>query len=120
MKLLGYALSEKMTILKDAPVAYITLTANELKKFDYKKGDTEGVVNYPFSIKGIKVCVMFNESEEGYIKISFRSKGKIDVNKFARAHFSGGGHINAAGGKSTESLENTVSKFTILVKDLVG
>ncbi len=118
MKLLGYSLSEKMTILKNLPVAYIALSANELKKFNFKKGDTEGLVNYPFSIKGIKVCVLFNESEEG-VKISFRSKGKIDVNKFARSYFNGGGHINAAGGKSMDSLDNTVNKFIDLVKGLV-
>lgn len=119
MKLLGYALSEKMVMLDGLPVAYISLTNEELKKFNFKKGDTEGLVNYPFSILGIKVCVLFNESPEGYIKISFRSKGKIDVNKFARAYFSGGGHINAAGGKSTKSLNDTVKEFVELAKDLV-
>lgn len=120
MKLLGYALSEKMVILPGLPVAYISLTDNELQKFDFKKGDSEGLVNYPFAIKGIKVCALFNESKsDGYVKLSFRSKGKIDVNKFARAYFNGGGHINAAGGKSTESLENTIAKFIGLAKDLV-
>ncbi len=119
MRLLGYALSEKMTIVKDLPVAYIALTNKELKEFNFKKGDTEGVVNYPFSIKGIKICVLFNESDEGYIKISFRSKGKIDVNKFARSYYSGGGHINAAGGRSNESLDGAVSKFIGLAADLV-
>ncbi|MGZ3900273.1 MAG: DHH family phosphoesterase, partial [Bacteroidia bacterium] len=99
MKLLGYALSEKMTIINGFPVAYIALTEAELKRFNYKKGDTEGLVNYPFAIKGIKACALFNEGEGG-VKVSFRSKGTIDVNKFARAHFNGGGHINAAGGKS--------------------
>ncbi|MBA3664973.1 MAG: bifunctional oligoribonuclease/PAP phosphatase NrnA [Bacteroidetes bacterium] len=118
MKLLGYALSEKMTIIKGLPVAYIALTEAELKKFDYKKGDTEGLVNYPFAIKGIKACALFNEGEGG-VKLSFRSKGKIDVNKFARAHFNGGGHINAAGGKAHDSLENTVKKFISLAEELV-
>jgi phosphoesterase RecJ-like protein len=118
MKLLGYALSEKMRVLEGLPVAYISLTEEELKRFDYKKGDTEGLVNYPFAIKGIKVCALFNEGEGG-VKVSFRSKGKIDVNKFARAYFNGGGHINAAGGKSYESLEATVQKFVSLAKDLV-
>lgn len=118
LKLLGYLLSEKMELVKGIPAAYFAITEKELKKFNYQKGDTEGIVNYPFSIKGIKVCAMFNESEEGYIKVSFRSKGKIDVNKFAREHFNGGGHINAAGGKSTLTLEETVNKFTTLVKTL--
>ena len=117
LKLLGYLLSEKMSVIINTPVAYFAITESELKRFNYQKGDTEGIVNYPFSIKGIKVCALFMESE-GYIKISFRSKGKIDVNKFAREHFSGGGHINAAGGKSDLSLEETVNKFTTLAKTL--
>ncbi|MCW3075660.1 MAG: family phosphoesterase [Bacteroidetes bacterium] len=118
MKLLGYALSEKMKILEGLPVAYISFTEAELKKYDYKKGDTEGLVNYPFAIKGIKACALFNEGEGG-VKVSFRSKGKIDVNTFARKYFNGGGHINAAGGKSYESLEKTVAKFISLAKELV-
>ncbi|MDO9001107.1 MAG: bifunctional oligoribonuclease/PAP phosphatase NrnA [Bacteroidota bacterium] len=117
IKLLGYLLSEKMALVDDLPVAYFGITEAELKKFNYQKGDTEGIVNYPFSIKGIKVCALFMESE-GYIKISFRSKGKIDVNKFAREHFNGGGHINAAGGKSDLSLDATVNKFITLAKTL--
>lgn len=118
MRLLGYALSEKMVVLKGLPVAYISFTESELKRFDYKKGDAEGIVNYPFAIKGIKACALFNEGEGG-IKVSFRSKGKIDVNTFARKYFNGGGHINAAGGKSYESLEKTIDKFVSLAKELV-
>lgn len=117
LKLLGYALSEKMKLVEGYPVAYFCLTEQELKKFNYQKGDTEGLVNYPFAIKGIKVCALFNESD-GYVKISFRSKGKIDVNKFARAHFNGGGHVNAAGGKSKESLVRTEAKFIDTIKEL--
>src|SRR5690606_14801690 len=77
LKLLGFALNEKLKFVDGLPVAYFTLTEKELSSFDYQKGDIEGLVNYPFSIKGTKVCALFNESE-GYIKISFRSKGKID------------------------------------------
>lgn len=117
LKLLGYALSEKMKLIDGLPVAYFTLTETELSRFNYQKGDTEGLVNYPFSIKGIKVCALFNESD-GHIKISFRSKGSIDVNTFARSHFNGGGHINAAGGKSNETLVITEQKFVELVKTL--
>jgi phosphoesterase RecJ-like protein len=117
LKLLGYLLSEKLEVVEKLPVAFFTINENELKKFNYQKGDTEGIVNYPFSIKGIKVCALFMESE-GIIKISFRSKGKIDVNKFAREHFNGGGHINAAGGKSTFNLEETAKKFVSLVSSL--
>ncbi len=110
VKLLGYTLTNKMVVLENKGVAYMTLTEKELQKFKYQKGDTEGLVNYPFSIKGIAFCALFTESD-GIIKISFRSKGKIDVNAFARKHFSGGGHINAAGGKSTLSLEATIEYF---------
>lgn len=117
LRLLGFALSEKLVVLKEYPVAYFLITENELEKFDYQKGDLEGIVNYPFSIKGIKVCALFNETND-YIKVSFRSKGKIDVNKFARAYFNGGGHINAAGGKSTDSLSITESKFINTIKEL--
>lgn len=115
LKLLGFALNEKLKLIEGYPVAYFTLNEKELSKFNYQKGDIEGLVNYPFSIKGIKVCALFNESD-GYVKISFRSKGKYDVNTFARTYFNGGGHINAAGGKSTESLEQTEARFVELVK----
>ena len=114
MKLLGYSLTEKMHVLADKNAAYITLTSDELKKFNYQKGDTEGLVNYPFSINGIKFCALFIE-QDGIIKLSFRSKGKFDVNTFARTNFNGGGHINAAGGKSNLSLTETVDKFLALV-----
>ncbi len=117
LQLLGYALSEKMKLAEGVPAAYFTLSEKELKRFNYQKGDTEGLVNYPFSIKGIQVCALFNESD-GYVKISFRSKGNIDVNTFARKYFNGGGHINAAGGKSTDSLEVTEARFKELVKTL--
>ena len=117
LRLLGYALSQKLVVLKDYPVAYFLITDEELKKYNYQKGDLEGIVNYPFSIKGIKVCCLFNETKE-YIKVSFRSKGKIDMNKYAREFFEGGGHINAAGGKSTDSLGETESKFLNTIKTL--
>ncbi len=117
IKLLGFALNEKLKVVPNYPVAYFTLSEKELSRFNFKKGDTEGLVNYPFSIKGIKVCALFNETEE-QVKISFRSKGKIDMNRFARKYFSGGGHINAAGGRSLDSLTNTESRFIELVKTL--
>lgn len=84
-----------------------------------KKGDTEGIVNYGLSIQGVIVTAIFIENkEEGIIKISFRSQGDFDVNEFARKYFNGGGHINAAGGKSFSSLEETVNQFiTILAEE---
>lgn len=117
LRLFGYALSEKLRLVKDYPVAYFCLKAEELKRFEFQKGDTEGLVNYPFMIKGIEVCALFSESE-GMIKISFRSKGKVDVNTFARTYFEGGGHLNAAGGKSKTSLEQTEQKFLDVLNTL--
>lgn len=118
LRLLGRAL-ENMIVLPEHQTAYTTLTQQELDQFQYKKGDTEGIVNYGLSIKGIHLAAIFIENhDENIIKISFRSQGNIDVNNFAREHFNGGGHINAAGGKSYESMEATVAKFRTLVSSL--
>ena len=87
-----------------------------MRTFEHQKGDTDGFVNYGLSIKGIDLTAFFIErKEEGIIKISFRSQGNFDVNRFARAYFEGGGHINAAGGKSTRTLEDTIAYFKEVV-----
>ncbi|MHB0755294.1 DHH family phosphoesterase [Polaribacter sp. M15] len=113
--LLGQALSN-LQILPSYKTAYITLTDDEKKRFDFQKGDTEGVVNYALSLKGIIFAAIFIEDkEQEIIKISFRSKGKFSVNQFARNHFDGGGHDNAAGGRSDLSMPKTVTKFTSLL-----
>ena len=92
--------------------AYITLSQEELNKFNFKKGDTEGFVNYGLSLDNVVFAVIFIEhKQEGIIKISLRSKGDFSVNEFSRAHFEGGGHTNAAGGKSDLNLNDTVEKF---------
>ncbi len=117
LQLLGFALSQKLKVHPTLPVAWFTFTDSELKQFNYQKGDLEGVVNYPFSIKGIQVCGLFQESE-GLVKISFRSKGKIDMNTFARNYFNGGGHVNAAGGRSFDKLVITEKKFLKKVTEL--
>lgn len=117
VRLLGYCLTEKMVVLPEYETAYISLSEEELSRFQHKKGDTEGIVNYPFAIKGIRFCAFFSEGE-GKIKISFRSKGKFDVNRFAREHFNGGGHINAAGGRSNvNNLQATIKEFLALLPD---
>jgi bifunctional oligoribonuclease and PAP phosphatase NrnA len=110
LKLLGYCLNDKLVVLREHRTAYFSLTADELTKFNYQKGDTEGVVNYALSIQGIRFAAFFVE-RDGVIKTSFRSKGSFDVNKFSRSHFSGGGHVNAAGGMSELSMESTLEKF---------
>jgi phosphoesterase RecJ-like protein len=115
LQLLGRAL-QNMKVLPEHKTAYITLTQEELNSFNHIKGDTEGIVNYGLSIKGIVFTAIFIENtEEKIIKISFRSQGDFDVNLFARDHFNGGGHRNAAGGKSELSMEETINKFEDLV-----
>ena len=110
LKLLGYCLSEKLNVIEEYSAAYFYLDQHDLEKFNYKKGDTEGIVNCPLSIKSVQFSAFFVE-RDGIIKISFRSKGKFDVNKFARDHFNGGGHANAAGGMSNLSIKETIAKF---------
>ena len=115
LHLLGCAL-KNMVILQEYQTAYITLSQEELDRFDYQKGDTEGFVNYGLTLDGIRFAVIFIENkEEGIFKISFRSVGDFSVNDFARKHFHGGGHTNAAGGKSDYSIEETIKYFTSLL-----
>lgn len=118
LQLLGKAL-QNLKVIPEHKTSYITLTQEELNSFNFVKGDTEGIVNYGLSIKGIQFTAIFIENkDEKIIKISFRSQGGFDVNEFARAHFNGGGHRNAAGGKSEVSMEETIDKFENLVKNL--
>ncbi len=103
---------QNMKVLPAYNTSYTYLSQEELNSFGHSKGDTEGIVNYGLSMKDIVFTAFFTENkEEGIIKISFRSKGDFDVNQYAREHFNGGGHINAAGGKSTDTLEATIQKF---------
>ena len=115
LQLLGRAL-QNLKLLPNHKTSYITLSQKELDEFHYEKGDTEGIVNYGLTIKGIHFAAIFIEHrDENIIKISFRSQGSFDVNQFAREHFQGGGHINAAGGKSYDTLENTINKFEKII-----
>ena len=117
LQLLGRAL-QNMKLMTEYKTSYITLSQEELDTFHYQKGDTEGIVNYGLSIDGIDLTAIFIENTaEGIIKISFRSQGSFDVNQFARNYFNGGGHINAAGGKSDKSLQETVADFERIVKE---
>lgn len=111
LQLLGCALNN-LKLIENLNTAYITLSQNELNKFNFKKGDTEGIVNYALSLIGVVFAVIFIEhKKENIIKISLRSKGNFDVNTFARTYFNGGGHTNAAGGRSELNLKNTIDKF---------
>ena len=114
IRLLGFALSEKLRVLPEYKTAYISLSAEELERFNFQKGDTEGFVNYALSVKGILFAAIFMD-KDNLRKVSFRSKGDWDVNLFARAHFNGGGHKNAAGGASDLPLDETLQKFVDLL-----
>jgi bifunctional oligoribonuclease and PAP phosphatase NrnA len=115
LRLRGLALDRRMVVLSEFRTAYIFLTKADLIEFNYKKGDTEGFVNMPLSIQGINFTALFVE-KEGFVKLSFRSKGSFSVNDFARTHFNGGGHLNAAGGEHYDSLENTIKYFLEALK----
>lgn len=115
LQLLGVAL-QNLKVNRELRTAYITLTQEELDKYGFQKGDTEGFVNYGLALKGIIFAVIFIEHKmDGMIKMSLRSKGNFSVNKFARAHFNGGGHLNAAGGRSELSMEDTLTKFNTIL-----
>ncbi len=111
LQLLGRSL-KNLKVENKYYTAYITLSQSELIRFNFKKGDTEGFVNYALSLKNVIFAAIFIEDrQQKIIKISFRSVGDFSVNDFARNHFNGGGHTNAAGGRSDESLNNTVTNF---------
>ena len=110
LRLLGFSISNKMEILDEFAVAIISLTKDELSRFDYQVGDTEGVVNYPLSMKKIKMSVLVTE-RQGVIRFSFRSKGSFSVHELAQKYFNGGGHTNAAGGTLTCSMEAALEKL---------
>jgi phosphoesterase RecJ-like protein len=117
LRFFGYCLNEKLKLVKGGRVAYMMASQAEIKKFNLQPGDSEGLVNYPFKIEGVMMSVYFSE-EPDRVKISFRSRGTVDVNTFARTHFEGGGHTNASGGKSTIGLEKTEKKFLEALESL--
>jgi phosphoesterase RecJ-like protein len=115
LRLQGYAMSEKMEILEDYMVAVISLSKEELAKYDYQKGDTDNLANQALSIKGMKAAIVFSE-RDGIMKISFRSKGEENpVNVLAGDHFDGGGHANASGGMSDLTVTETLDKIKSLI-----
>jgi len=116
MKLLGYCLNEKMQVFPEYRAAVISLTIEELERFSFKPGDTEGFVNYPLSINNIVFSALFIEKAD-FVKASFRSKGNFPANAFSSLHFNGGGHLNAAGGESKLGLKETILKFTQLLPE---
>jgi phosphoesterase RecJ-like protein len=115
MRMLGYTLGQKMVTLPEYHTAYIALSRAELDKFQFQPGDTEGFVNYPLSIKDMVLSCFISENTDN-IRLSFRSRGNFSVNDFSRLHFEGGGHLNAAGGISRLSLDETVVQFVQTLK----
>lgn len=114
IKLLGFCLSERIKFFPEYHAAMIWLSQEDIQKFQLKPGETEGMVNYPLKVKGINFSVFITD-RINQIKLSFRSIGKFDVNQMAREHFNGGGHINASGGQSKDTLENVLQKLESLL-----
>ncbi len=116
MRLMGYALYNKMKVYPEYKAALITLSLNELKEFNYQNGDAEGLVNLPLSIDGVLFSVFMREDSDK-IKISLRSQGTFPANKVSADLFNGGGHLNAAGGESYTTLDEAIQKFEKALPD---
>ena len=115
-RLFGYTINRKMKLLRKGTVAYMSLTEEEMRRFWFQQGDSEGFVNYPLTIKKMRMSAIFIEHKD-FIRVSLRSRGAVDVNLFAGRYFEGGGHHNAAGGKSFVSMEETIARFEAAVEE---
>lgn len=116
LRFIGHALLNRMEVFYEYNAAMIAIPYADIQNFGLKTGDTEGLVNYPLSIRGIRLAALIIDRKEE-VRISFRSKGDFDVNLFARKYFEGGGHMNAAGGRSSDSLPDTVERFKQALKE---
>lgn len=110
LRLLGFAINDRMTVLPQFQAAYIALSNHDLEKFNFEAGDTEGIVNFPLSIADVFIAALITE-REGKVRLSLRSKGDFSVNDMSRQYFNGGGHRNAAGGSSNTNLNETIAQF---------
>ena len=117
MRFLGYVLIEKMEVFRKYNSALIALSRKDLNLFKAQSGDTEGLVNYPLSIAGIKFATLITERTDE-VKLSFRSKGNFDVSSFAKNYFDGGGHFNASGGRTKTSFIETIAYFKKILSDI--
>ena len=115
-RLFGYTINRKMKTLRKGTVAYMSLTEAEMRRFWFQQGDNEGFVNYPLTIKKMRMSAIFTEHTD-FIRVSLRSRGNVDVNLFANRYFQGGGHKNAAGGKSFVTMEETIAHFERSVEE---
>ncbi len=116
LRFIGHVLQNRMDVYYEYNTALISIPWKDLVKYQIKTGDTEGLVNYPLSIQGIKLAALIIDRDEE-VKCSFRSKADFDVNSFARKYFEGGGHFNAAGGRSSETLDQTIQRFIKAMKE---
>jgi phosphoesterase RecJ-like protein len=116
LRFLGHVLSNRMEVFYNLNVAMISIPKTDLLRYGIKTGDTEGLVNYPLSIQGIKLVGFVIDRDEER-KWSFRSKGNFDCNTFARTYFEGGGHFNASGGRDSDNLHQTVEKFKKAIQE---
>ncbi len=114
LKFTGFALSQRLVVIKELRTAYFSISRSDMEQFNSKTGDTEGLVNYALSIEGTVLAALITGHGDG-VRLSFRSVGNFSVNEFARKHFNGGGHKNAAGGTSDLSLDDTATKFRELL-----
>jgi len=115
-RLFGYAINRKMQLIEGGTVAYMSLTEAEMRRFQFQQGDSEGFVNYALTIRTMKMSAMFLAHRK-FIRVSLRSRGDVDVNLFARKYFNGGGHKNAAGGKSFVSMQETIDHYVRSVRE---
>ena len=115
-RLFGYTINRKMRFMRKGTVAYMSLTEDEMRRFWFQQGDSEGFVNYPLTVKKMRMSAIFIEHKD-FIRVSLRSRGAVDVNLFAGRYFEGGGHHNAAGGKSFVSMEETFARFEAAVEE---
>ncbi len=115
-RLFGYVINRKMRLMRKGTVAHLSLTEDEMRRFWFQQGDSEGFVNYPLTIKKMKMSAIFVEHHD-FIRVSLRSRGNVDVNLFAARYFEGGGHKNAAGGKSFVSMPETIARFEAAVEE---
>jgi phosphoesterase RecJ-like protein len=119
LRFIGHVLCNRMEVLYEYNTALIAIPKADILKYNIRTGDTEGLVNYPLSIQGIKLAALLIDRDEER-KWSFRSKGEFDSNNFARTYFEGGGHYNAAGGRSSDNVEENVRKFKIALKEVAS
>ncbi len=115
-RLFGYAINRKMQVIENGTVAYMSLLESEMRRFQFQQGDSEGFVNYALTIKKMKMSAIFLAHRK-FVRVSLRSRGNVDVNLFARRYFNGGGHKNAAGGKSFVSMKETIEHYIRSVRE---